>query len=258
MYTNPLLSLALLSLPLLSSAVPQDPPVNNPAPANPQVAPQQPQANPTPAQPTTTLSPDQRNAQYDAKYASLASAALTDPNYLAFSSGLSAASIPVTIVSQQEASYILALKTATASIPEPAYITNLPQDQQSWIRGFHQQLAGPTPAASAPSGVLPPMPSSSSSANGTSVSGQSGAPTASVVNGSTVPVSSVSGSPTDTATNAQVPPPPRVPTATVDVGNGTNGTNDTSGAMGTGEGRGGLLGMGAMGLFGVVAVMVLL
>ncbi|KAL8911695.1 MAG: hypothetical protein Q9171_003185 [Xanthocarpia ochracea] len=253
MYTHPLLSLALLSLPLLSSAVPQGPPVNNPAPANPQVAPQQPQANPTP---TTTLSPDQRNAQYDANYASLASAALTDPNYLAFATGISAASIPVTVVSQQEASYILALKTATASIPEPAYITNLPEGQQSWIRSFHQQLAGPTPAASAPSGVLPPMPSSSS-ANGTPVSGQSGAPTPSVVNGSTVPASSVSGSPTDTATNAQVPPPP-APTATVDAGNGTNGTNDTSGAMGMGEGRGGLLGMGAMGLLGVVAVMVLL
>ncbi|KAL8767210.1 MAG: hypothetical protein Q9209_006215 [Squamulea sp. 1 TL-2023] len=240
MHTTSLLPLALLSLPLLSSATPQGPPANNPAPVTPQ-------PNPTPQQPTTTLSPAQRNAQYDSNYASLASSATTDPSYLAFASGLAAASIPNSLASAQEASYIAALRTATGPVPEPAYITALPQAQQSWIRGFHQRL-NPAVSTAVPSSsvtILPPASTTLPATNAT----QGGI----VVNGTTV----ASGQPTAPGTSGLMPPPPP-PTATADPGNGTNGTNETSGAMSLGEAKSGLWGMVGMGLVGTLGAMILL
>ncbi|KAL8850273.1 MAG: hypothetical protein Q9221_004783 [Calogaya cf. arnoldii] len=232
MHTTTLLPLTLLALPLLAFATPQDP---NPAPANPQ-------PNSTAAQPTTTLSPDQL-AQFDAKYASLASAATTDPAYAILASNLAAASIPTPLANAQEASYIAALRTATGSVPEPAYITNLPEDQQSWIRGFHQQIAPAAPTSSAAStasasGVLPPV----ASVNGTQVGNAT-----QIVNDTAVTADPQAGAPTPqaTLTSAMIPPQPSVTDA-------ANGTNGTSGAMRLGEGRGGLFGMVGMGFLGVV------
>ncbi|KAL8785604.1 MAG: hypothetical protein Q9213_003258 [Squamulea squamosa] len=244
MHTTSILPLALLALPLLSSATPQGPPASNPAPVTPQPNP----ITTSTTQPTTTtLSPDQRKAQYDSNYASLASSATTDPSYLAFASGLAAVSIPNSLASAQEASYIAALRTATGPVPEPAYITALPQAQRSWIRGFHRQLnpAVSTAVSSNSAGILPPASTASSAANAT----QGGV----VVNGSTV----VAGQPTVPVSSGLVSPP-SPPTATADPGNGTNGTNESSGAMTLGEGRGEIWGMIGIGLIGIVGVMVLL
>ncbi|KAL8756204.1 MAG: hypothetical protein Q9199_003086, partial [Rusavskia elegans] len=192
----------------------------------------------------------QRNAQFDSKYASLASSFVADPNYQALVTGLAAANIPTPLANAQEASYIVAIRSTTGSVPEPPYITNLPPDQQSWLRGFHQQLAPAAPTSSAISttssgGVLPPV----ASVNGSLVMPSGNA--TQILNGTPVAVDPLAGNPTPTA-EAVVPASPSV---TVGAGNGTNGT---SGAMRLGEGRGGLLGMVAMSFVGVVGIMVML
>ncbi|KAL8867410.1 MAG: hypothetical protein Q9198_008525, partial [Flavoplaca austrocitrina] len=164
MHTNPLIPIALLALPLLSSAIPQNPALAPaPAPANPQPEPNQAQPQP---QPTTTLSPEQRYAEFDARYASLASVVNTDPAYLTLASNVAAAGISTPVANAQENSYIVSLRTATGPIPEPPYVTNLPPNQQSWIQAFHQQIvpAATTSASSGPAstptnGILPPVAS---------------------------------------------------------------------------------------------------
>ncbi|KAI4221660.1 MAG: hypothetical protein L6R36_006741 [Xanthoria steineri] len=254
MHTSALFPLTLLTLPLLSAAIPQNPNPN-------------PQPNPTPAPtqpPTTTLTPEQRNAQFDANYASLARSFVADPAYQSLVTGLAAANIPTPLANAQEESYIVALRsgssaTGSGSVPEPPYITNLPPDQQSWLRNFHQQLvpAATTSPPSIPSttttttsaGVLPPL---------ASVNGTQGAPNANAnENGTQFMNGTVTGNPTPTAGGVV---PVISPSGTASgAGNGTNGTtNGTSGAMRLGEGRGGVLGMVGMGVVGVVGVMVLL
>ncbi|CAL8574684.1 hypothetical protein XPA_000639 [Xanthoria parietina] len=111
MHTSALFPLTLLTLPLLSAAIPQNPNPN-------------PQPNPTLAQPqppTTTLTPDQRNAQFDANYASLARSFVADPAYQSLVTGLAAANIPTPLANAQEESYIVALRggSTTGSVPEP-------------------------------------------------------------------------------------------------------------------------------------------
>ena len=248
MHTSALFPLTLLTLPLLSAAIPQNPNPN-------------PQPNPTLAQPqppTTTLTPDQRNAQFDSNYASLARSFVADPAYQSLVTGLAAANIPTPLANAQEESYIVALRggSTTGSVPEPPYITNLPADQQSWLRNFHQQLVPAATTSPIPSttttatsaGVLPPL----ASVNGTRVAptGNANANGTQVVNGTTV------GNPTPTAGGVV---PVISPSVTAEAGNGTNGTtNGTSGAMRLGEGRGGVLGMVGMGVVGVVGALVLL
>ncbi|CAO1599005.1 hypothetical protein XANCAGTX0491_002751 [Xanthoria calcicola] len=253
--------LPLLTLPLLSSAIPQNP-NPNPAPANPQ-------PNPTPAQPkptTTTLTPDQRNAQFDANYASLARSFVADPAYQSLVTGLAAANIPTPLANAQEESYIVALRdggstTGTGSVPEPPYITNLPPDQQSWLRNFHQQLvpaattstAAPSPIPSTTTttttaGVLPPL----ASINGTQIAPTGNGNGTQIVNGTAAaaPV----GDPAPTAGGGMVPV--ISPSGTAEAGNGTNGTtNGTSGAMRLGGGRGGVLGIVGVGVVGALVLL---
>ncbi|KAL8987683.1 MAG: hypothetical protein Q9169_008670, partial [Polycauliona sp. 2 TL-2023] len=92
MHTTTLLPI-LLSLPFLSTAVPQNlNPNANPAPTPAQAQPQ----------PASTVNPE----QFDARYASLASGVSTDPGYLALASNLAAANIPTPLAGAQESSYI--------------------------------------------------------------------------------------------------------------------------------------------------------
>ncbi|KAL8896181.1 MAG: hypothetical protein Q9192_003219 [Flavoplaca navasiana] len=255
MHTNSLIPIALLALPLLSSAIPQNPaPAPAPAPANPQPEPNQAQPQPQP-QPTTTLSPEQRYAEFDARYASLASVVNTDPAYLALVSNVAAAGISTPVANAQEGSYIVSLRTATGPIPEPPYVTNLPPDQQSWIQDFHQQIvpAATTSASSAPAststnGILPPV----ASINGTQA--VNGTQTAVDPNGNPVTAGAQPGNPTPqaTATDPLAQPQPSATDAAA------NGTDPESGAMRLGEGKGGLLGMVGMGLAGVLGIMLML
>ncbi|KAL8676092.1 MAG: hypothetical protein Q9186_007355 [Xanthomendoza sp. 1 TL-2023] len=253
MYTSNLLPIALLSLPLLSSAIPQEPPADAPVVTSvPQPTPENPQpssANPEPTttqQPTTTLTPSQRNGKFIADYNALISAAATIPAYQALATGLTAGAVPASIANAQEQSYINLLKSATAPVPEPAYITGLPQDQQSWVRSFHLQLQS---VAAADLGAAPVATTSTAAPTG---SVQAGNGTEVVSNGTTsvAQPSSTVAVPSGTDVPIAVPEQPPV--------NGTNGTNTTSGAEGLGAPRGNVWSMAAAGVVGVMGVMVLL
>ncbi|KAL8810370.1 MAG: hypothetical protein Q9200_002629 [Gallowayella weberi] len=260
MHTTNLLPLALLSLPLLTSAIPQAPPadapVTDPVPQPAAENPQSSSANPQPTipsslptttqQPSTTLNRSQRNEKFIADYNSLISAANSIPAYQALATGRTAGAVPASIANAQEQSYINLIKSATASIPEPSYITGLPQDQQSWVRGFHSQLQS---IAAADLGASPIATTSTAAPTG---SVQSGNGTEMVANGTTsvAQPSSTVAMPTATDMPTAVPEQPPV--------NGTNGTNTTSGAEGFGGQRGSVWSMVGAGIIGVMGVMALL
>ncbi|KAL8727523.1 MAG: hypothetical protein Q9166_005994 [cf. Caloplaca sp. 2 TL-2023] len=273
MHTTTLLPL-FLPFPFLSSATPQSPPVQIP-PQNPasdtNLQPQPtptPNATPSPPAPTTTLNPQQLNDKFLADYASLFSAASTNPVYNVLATAVSAGGVPRFEANAQEATYINALFTATASVAEPAYITGLPQDQQSWVRGFHAQIASVAAAVDFATTTTTPAPSGSSSvAAPSSTSGYGSNGTDGVVpppvagqNGTSIGVNGTTSVQPPQSTTVAPPPLGDLPTATPapTAGNATNGTDGTSGAMGLGGERGGLWGMVGAGLVGVVGVMALL
>ncbi|KAL8711213.1 MAG: hypothetical protein Q9220_004358 [cf. Caloplaca sp. 1 TL-2023] len=93
--------------------------------------------------PATSLTPEQQSAKFASDYSLLLASATTDPNFIALASAPSAGSVPRPVANAQEIAYINALKTASAGeiVPQPSFIAGLPQEQQDWMRGFHEELA---------------------------------------------------------------------------------------------------------------------
>ncbi|KAI4193745.1 MAG: hypothetical protein LQ350_008175 [Teloschistes chrysophthalmus] len=202
---------------------------------------------------TTYLTPSQQRqqaARFAADYASLISAQRTNPNFLALQT---ATAVDRPEAARQESAYLLALKTATGDIPLPAYVTALPQDQQSYFGDLHASLAA---IARADYGLAVASSSASSSAAAMSTAMATG------VGNGTLPINgtgAAAGGNSTIASNGTVvlsttaAPPAQEPSAAAPA----NGTNAAKG-MGVGRQPAGLVKMVGAGLVGVMGIAVFL
>ncbi|KAL8917235.1 MAG: hypothetical protein Q9208_008074 [Pyrenodesmia sp. 3 TL-2023] len=102
-------------------------------------------ASPSPRTTTTTdpnaLTPSQRAANFALDYQRLLAAQRNNTLFLALQTASSPGNTPRASASAQQNSYIAALRTATGSVPQPAYITGLPADQRAYMESFNKQIA---------------------------------------------------------------------------------------------------------------------
>ncbi|KAL8665389.1 MAG: hypothetical protein Q9202_002282 [Teloschistes flavicans] len=189
---------------------------------------------------TTSLTPFQHKQQavrFAADYASLIKAQSTNPNFIALQTDRSD-------FARQESAYILALETATGEIPQPAYVTALPVEQQSYLSSLHASLAS---IAKVDYGLA-------GSSSSSSVSSDAAATPAAALRNGTMPVNGtiVAGGNSTTASNVTVV---LSTTATPPAGTGppANSTNSSKN-LAVGRQPAGLVKMVGAGLIGVMGI----
>ncbi|KAL9016038.1 MAG: hypothetical protein Q9185_006604 [Variospora sp. 1 TL-2023] len=149
----------LLALSLLVSASPQDQSTQDQGPQNPgsqekqdtqnQGRPPAPTAVTTTTIATTTTAattttnpnalPLPANIVQELK--SLYSDQLNNPLFAAIGRTASPGGIPRASAALQEKAYNVALATATGPVPQPAYMSGLPDDQRRYLQNYHSQIA---------------------------------------------------------------------------------------------------------------------
>ncbi|KAL8947072.1 MAG: hypothetical protein Q9222_006605, partial [Ikaeria aurantiellina] len=164
-----------------------------------------------------------------------------------------------------EIAYINALKTATADVPQPSYISGLPAEQQAWMRGFHEELArvaredfGGVEGNASVGGANETATAVASATDSAAVGQTTSAPPY-VVGGNgtvTAPAGNATGGGALSTTAAA--PAPEQPSASASAGPGGNGTAPDTPGMAPGLKTVGVWKVAGAAAVGVLGVMVML